>query len=189
MTTATSSLAQGSINFANNNATRVSLITATSGSTTFVPVGTQFLADLIFAPDGTAVDAFSSVAVRVGAPASFVSPGVFNGGGRTVVQLNPAGGFGLFQVRVWDTTYGATYEEARLFTCNVGTSSILRVDTGDPTTTPPGTPASLVTAGLSSIMMWGAAAAPPGCPEPSTYALGVLGIAASWFCCRRKKRL
>src|SRR5256885_16808467 len=92
---------QGSLNFGNNSSTCV-YCDFVNGQK--VPVGTAFLAELMYAPDGTSSDIFDRVAVRIGAPASFGPvPGVFAGGARTVQYLSPAGGFGLFQVRVWES--------------------------------------------------------------------------------------
>jgi hypothetical protein len=177
-----SAYGQGSVNFANNSATRVILRDST-GATTFVPVGTRFSAELVFAPDGTATDVFQTAATRVGATASF-SPvaGQFSAGGRTAAGVVPPGGFGLFQIRVWETGTGnaVDYNSAVLSGVGfAGQSGILRVDTGDPTTTPPGTAASLITAGLASFTV-------SPVPEPSTIALGLLGVGTLLMLRRRK---
>lgn len=175
-----SAYGQGSVNFANSTATRVILRDA-SGATTFVPTGTRFTAELVFAPDGTPTDAFTQAATRVGATASFFpTAGQFNAGGRTAAGVVPPGGFGLFQVRVWETASSVDYIDAKVrgvgFT---GESGILRVDTGDPTTTPPGTAGSLLTAGLASFTV-------SPVPEPSVIALGLAGIGALLMLRRRK---
>ena len=164
---------QGSVVFANNSATRVYLITST-GSTP-VPAGSQFNAELVFAPDGTPTAAFDAVATRVGAAITFFSPGLFNGGGRTAQFITPAGGFGLFQVRAWETAGGNSYNDVviRGGPYGVGESAILRVDTGDPTTIPPGTPTPLVSAGLTSFYII--------VPEPSVVLLTICGLAAVVF--------
>ena len=176
--------AQGTVLFANNVASRV-YWQPDGGLPTWVPVGSLFTAELVFAPDGTPGTEFDYVAVRVGATTTFgPSAGLFSGGGRTVLNISPAGGFGFFQVRVWETAAGSSYQEAIGRTCNFGTSSILRVDTGDPTTSPPGNPAPLTAYGLASFTLMQVG---PPCPEPSTYALGALAVAALLLF-RRKKR-
>jgi hypothetical protein len=106
---------------------------------------------------------------------------VFAGGGRTIPTITPAGGFGLFQVRVWDSRAGADFNAAQASGNSAfqsGYSSVLRVDTADPTTTPPGTPASL---GMPSFGM----SPIPIVPEPSVIALGVLGAGALLMLRRR----
>jgi hypothetical protein len=179
--TAVSAFGQGSVNFANNSATRIWYETGTG--TTFVPIGTRFTAELVYAPDGTAAGEFESSAIRVGGTTTFGPvPGLFSGGGRTAPGITPAGGFGLFQVRVWETAAGADYREAILrgdAQYQAGTSGILRVDTGDPTTVPPGTAASLVAAGLTGFGV-------SPVPEPSVIGLGLLGAGALLMLRRRK---
>jgi hypothetical protein len=176
-----SAYGQGSVNFANNAATRVNFRDASTGATTFVPAGTRFSAELVFAPDGTPTDAFLQAATRLGPVASFAPvAGQFNAGGRTATGVVPPGGFGLFQVRVWETASSLDYKDALLRGQGyAGESAILRVDTGDPTTTPPGTAASLITAGLASFTV-------SPVPEPSVIALGLAGIGALLMLRRRK---
>jgi hypothetical protein len=175
-----SAYGQGSVSFANNNATRV-ILQNPDGTTTFVPVGNRFTAELVFAPDGTPASAFTAAATRLGNTASF-SPvaGLFNGGGRTATGVVPPGGFGLFQVRVWETASSADYLDAiGRGVGYAGQSEILRVDTGDPTTTPPGTAAALTANGLASFIV-------SPVPEPSTIALGLLGVGTLLMLRRRK---
>src|SRR2546422_5875541 len=90
------SYGQGTVNFANSFATRVFLEDGMP-----VPAGSTFLAELMFAPDGTPLATFDAVAVRLGRAANFGgglgAPGVFQDGARTAVQISPGGGFGFFQ--------------------------------------------------------------------------------------------
>jgi len=173
-----SSYGQGTVSFANSSTTKV-----TDSAGVAVPLGTRFTAELMYAPDGTPGAVFDQVATRVGATASiFPVAGQFSGGGRTVTTLSPAGGFGLFQVRVWETAAGNDYTTALLSgnsAYQAGKSGIIRVDTGDPTTVPPGTAASLTAAGLT-----GFAVSP--IPEPSVIGLGLLGAGALLMLRRRK---
>jgi hypothetical protein len=159
-------LAQGSVVFSNAGGQPV----LCGDGVTRIPVGSTFQAELVFAPDGTSSADFDSFAARVGPAASFGPvPGYFSGGGRTVDVITPAGGFGLFQVRVWAALAA-------------GKSAILRVDTGNPVIGEP--PASLVAAGLGQIIVYGST--PPCVPEPSTLAVAVIGGAVLLLVFRRK---
>jgi uncharacterized protein (TIGR03382 family) len=153
-----------------------------------VPRGSAFQAELMFAPDGTPLDAFDSVAVRLGDPVSFNAPiaGVFLGGIRTA-PITPAGGFGLFQVRVWETAYGSSYREAIASgnpALHAGTSQILRVDTGDPNVGQPPTP--LTAAGLTSFVIGPLSSFTPCIPEPPAIALSLLAVGFFWLLHRRR---
>ena len=172
---------QGSVGFANASASRV-WMTNPDGSTSFATAGSRFLAELVFAPDGTPTDSFTAVATRAGAPATFFSAGLYGGGGRTVQGISPAGGFGLFQVRVWEAAAGADYVAA-VATGNpqyqAGTSVIMRIDTGDPTTVPPGTPTPITSWGLNSFVI-------TPIPEPSIIALGLISVGTLLMLRRRR---
>jgi len=169
----------GSVNFANGPANRVF-----QGDGTPVPRavdGGSYLAELLSALDG----AHFATATRQGLTTTFHGPvaGVFNGGGRTV-PTTQNGGFGQFQVRVWDTRAGATYEQARTSVDSrycVGESPVFRIDTADASAVPPPPPAPLNMPSFIMINLGG-----PPCPEPSTYALALLGAGALWLL-RRKR--
>ncbi len=111
-------------------------------------VGTTFSVALYFAQDGIIdqgqfVQIGSSIHINIAA-------GYFYGGTYTAPTLWP-GGFGMFQVRVWETSFGSTYEQtvANAIPQNgrlalAGESGILRVDTGDPTIPDMAVPSPLV---------------------------------------------
>ena len=182
MVAAVSSYGQGSVSFANSGTTsRVWYEAQPGAGTTWVPAGAGFTAELVYAPDGTPTTAFDGAAVRVGATTTFgPQGGLFSGGGRTVTSITPAGGFGLFQVRVWETAKGNDYRSALLdATAHAGASGILRVDTGDPTSVPPGTATPLNSAGLASFTV-------TLVPEPSVIGLGLLGVGTLLMLRRRK---
>jgi len=86
-----------------------------------------------------------------------------------------AGATAWIEVRVWDSTKGATYDAAKAAGGRYGDSNIFSLTTGGPTT-PPSAPAAL--AGLQSFAL-------VAIPEPSTIALGMLGAAALLL--RRRK--
>ena len=179
---AVSSYGQGSVTFANSGTTsRVWYEAQPGATTTWAPLGSQFTVELVYAPDGTPTTAFDGAATRVGATTTFgPQAGLFSGGGRTVTGITPAGGFGLFQVRVWETSMGADYREASLRSgAHVGASQVLRVDTGDPTSVPPGTPTALTASGLAPFTV-------TLVPEPSVIGLGLLGVGTLLMLRRRK---
>ena len=163
------SYGQGTAVIANDNNTLVYL--QTESGTVPVPAGSQFRAELMFAPDGTPADVFDIAAVRVGTAVNFGPlPGRFNFGTPTI-NVTPPGGFGLFQVRGWEAAGGLSYADA-VATGNpairAGKSIIVRIDTGNPTTFPPEPPPTLVGSGFQSFTL-------TPVPEPSTLALGLLG--------------
>jgi len=174
----------GVVYFGNTSTNRVFL----SDGTTPVPRqadGGTYVAELLSALDG----ADFSTAVRQGLPTTFNTPqaGVFLAlNGVLTVPTTINGGFGQFRVRVWDTRGGATYEDALAnfdprLRDQLGQSPIFRTDTADPTQVPLPTPAALR---MPSFHL-----SPDGSasvPEPSTYALFLLGAGALWFFRRRK---
>lgn len=117
---------------------------------------------------------------------NLILPGIFFGGMRALV--NPSGTilFPAFtpvavQVRAWRHAIAfETYEEAYAAFpfSSLGTSEILTVLPSPATSAPP----NLVNAGLRSIFLYGPI------PEPSTWALIVLGIGAFAMLRRHKPR-
>lgn len=101
MTTSYAS-AQGSVTFANN------LSTAVSNCLTLARVTADgsLRVGLYYGPVGTPESSLQLLPASI----SFASPGVFNGGTRTVPF--PAGQPAVLQVRVWQAAYGSTYEQA-----------------------------------------------------------------------------
>jgi hypothetical protein len=157
-------LSQGTVTFSNSGAPPVICSDGTR-----IPVGSTFQAELMFVEDGTPGAEFDLVAVRVGNPANFVPvEGYFNGGTRTVATIEP-GQFGLFQVRVWETAYGGSYNAVVASgQGGVGKSSIIRVRAEGY----PETPASLAGWGLDQIVVSGSRV-----PEPSIMILGLVASA------------
>jgi hypothetical protein len=180
-----SAFGQGTVVFANDT---TKLLTLPGGA--LVPRGTTtgpFLAELWAADDFVGGDqqlAFDLVATKIGNPAPFTGPpgqnGLFSGGTRTVAAIDPVGDVGLFQVRVWETAYGATYADAirnpaAQGTGRAGQSIIFRSDTGG---LPPAPAVPLATAFVPfqlSII-----------PEPSIIGLGLLGAGTLLLLRRRK---
>jgi hypothetical protein len=180
--------AQGTINFGNNVNSLVLIAPACP-----VPVGTMFKASLYYLPDsGTppSSDDFTVRGTALGPSVGFAPlPGHIHGGTRSTPGTTWPGGDAWFQVRVWETAFGSTYAEAwnnstpiggRL--AILGYSNIIRVTTGDPSTTPAGVPGSLADAGLRGFWMWHTCII----PEPSAVGLGLLGVAL-WPLLRRHR--
>lgn len=106
----------------------------------------------------------------------FSSPGFFSGGVRSAPIAGAS--FAWFQVRAWETAYGATYEAARDSGRDalIGTSNIFRSKTGDPVNAVPAV-------NLATTALQGFVVAPV--PEPSVLGLGILGVGALLLLRRR----
>jgi hypothetical protein len=152
---------------------------------TRIPVGTTFMVEAVYAPDGTSSADFDAMATRIGGVGGFgPTPGFFSLGGRTIDQIQPPGGFALIQVRVWSSAHGTSYNHVLASgnpNASLGKSGIVRVDTANPLIGEAN--ASLVAAGLGQIIVYGGQCV----PEPSTLALGVIGGAALLLMLRRKR--
>ena len=162
----TSLWGQGYVAFSNVGGSDSQKIYETPG--VLAPGGTKYSLGLYYAPDGVTDE---SVFVMLGQPTGIAGAagnpsGLFSGGARSAPIATP-GGFGMFQVRGWETALGGSYEQAAanpLSTC-LGKSTIVRVDT-DPNV--PG--ASLINGtGFQGFVLC--------VPEPPTYALAAVGVA------------
>lgn len=183
----TQAYGQGTINFANNSASRIT----NSLTMANVVAGSTFRVQLYFEHDdpvAPAMDQMISLATIGPSHASSapgnISPaaGLFGAGTRT--SPAPLGGFGWYQVRCWETAFGATYEQAVANTVTqngrlalAGFSNIIRVKAGDPTAGV--TPGSLTAAGLQGFVV-------TVVPEPSAIGFAAMGIGALLLL-RRKK--
>ena len=140
--------------------------------------GTSFHVALYWLPDQagpTSVDFDTpSTTAHLAYLTNLTLAGGVNAGYVRIEGITPSGAPAWFQIRAWENVLGVTdtWEEAMLWTgrCALsGTSNIGRIDTGDPTTVPPGTgPNTAVT--LKGFTMY------PCIPEPSVLGLGVLGL-------------
>jgi hypothetical protein len=102
---------------------------------------------------------------RTGAGAGYWNAGIDSG---RVLPGITAGSAAWIQIRVWDSTFGASPDVAKAAGGKWGDSNIFQVTNTGGSGNPPGLPAVL--AGLTSFSMQ--------VPEPSTIALGVLGLGA-----------
>lgn len=175
---AASTYAQGYVNFNTYNTSQK--IYDTDGVTALT--GTGYLAQL-YAADGTVTD--DSKLAAKGIPVNFragVNAGyvVTTSGttslGQTLssssVAVSDAAGTVTLQVRAWAGGSIASYETAYAAGSAVGKSSLFQVTS----VAVPGTPANLT--GFTSFKL-------VGVPEPTTIALGAMGLAALLF--RRRK--
>lgn len=163
------SYGQGTVTFANGTGSVINYQAIGGGPIVAAPSSAAVQAELMFAPAGTTdVGLFTPIAglANVGSPTA----GRFSGGVRTVPTAAPGGLAQLF-VRAFVGTDWANATHR-------GASVLFQVDTGDPTTTPAGTPFNIATSYGSFVVS--------PVPEPSSMALAGLG-AASLLIFRRRK--
>jgi len=167
---AVGALAQGTVNFASTGA-QIFFDAANGGAA--VAAG-AFRVGLYYGVAGT-TDPATLVLLRDVATGPVA--GRFLGGTVTTPTTTAPGAAAVFEVRAWSTGY-ASYEAATasgLSTVFVGRSALFTTTTGNPTSVPPGTPAALSFANVAVSPV----------PEPSTIALGLLGLGALLI--RRRK--
>jgi len=177
-------LAQGTLNFQNNIATR----TTNANGTGFPPAGsTAYSAGLWWGAAGTAEGSLQLLPAASGGVTSTWnanSAGLFQGGlatfpvpGNTQVSL---------QVRVWANSF-PDYQAAVAGQGITGKGPVQLVTLGNAPGTPLPTPPADLTApsGAGDTPLTRFAVAPP-VPEPSSIALGLLGLGAIVLFRRRK---
>lgn len=169
-----SALAQGTVNF-NNAPSAVggtgARIFDVDGTTALA--GTAFLAQLYAGPTADSLAPIgATLTFRTGAGAGFVDTAA--GTARTIGSV-AAGAVATIQVKAWEAASGATYEAALAAGGKTGFSNVITVTTGG-AGEPPSLPANLT--GLTSFQL-------TIIPEPSTIALGLLGVGALLL--RRRK--
>lgn len=136
-------------------------------------------------PVGTAVDA---LVAATQAPLSGLrtgnNAGLIVNNTRTFTGITPPGSPVTVAIRVWSKSLGATWEEAMARVAigapagaEWGECTPFTVDSGDPTSVPPGTPTSIA-AMFTGVQL---------VPEPSTIALGALGGLGMLALIRRRK--
>lgn len=195
-----SAFGQGALVVFNNDAnTRVLFTTEAKaqlgslvGATDVGPKGsTLFRAELYYSPSATD-PGNEGMLGGVMAPTGFAglgSGGTFSGGQRTVPSTTAPAGQAWFQVKVWELAFGQTYEaavNAAPLTIGgvtrqaiAGASNRFRMATGDPNDLSP--EPNIVQGGFQGFQI-------QAVPEPSTYALGLLGLAGMFLLRRRNSK-
>ena len=127
--------AQGTVNFANIGGGLDAPVHLNDSTTELA--GPQYVAGLLAGPNAGSLTLIAT--------APFVAAGYFVGGARTINSVE-AGGIAFIQVDVWDTAIGATFDQARAsgFGNAWAQSSVFSLQTGNPRSTPPTTPATLI---------------------------------------------
>ncbi len=139
-------------------------------------MGGNFVAQLYFGTANTP-NSFNAIAdppvpFRTGAAAGYWNAGADSS--RALPGIAAGTMNAWVQVRVWDLTKGATYDAAKAAGSLYGLSNAFQVDA----TGPPAAPGALL--GLQQFALQGGVI-----PEPSTIALGLLGLGALLFRRRR----
>jgi hypothetical protein len=147
MLSALKALAQGTVSFANDASSAI-----TNGTTrSLLPTGSAYTAYLFYAPDGTTNEAAFVQLGQFGWAFFGPQPGVFDGGTKTTPNTTAPGDYAMFQVRVWEV-FPTSYEQALADPgYHLGKGKILRVKTGNPPLTAPG---SLLAAGLQGFCVY-----------------------------------
>lgn len=171
--TALTALGQGTLNF--NTKTVSALVTVGGTAVT----GPSYMGQLYVA-NPAAGNAFQAV----GSPVAFYSGGVgslkgyITTGGEVAVGFLAGGTSAQVMLKAWNSAAGSSFEAASgSATGIVGSSAPITVTLGNPLAVPPGTPADLT--GLAGFAVTAVI------PEPSTIALGLLGVAGLLI--RRRK--
>lgn len=173
--------AQGTINFQNNAATAI--INSFTGNPVASTDGLGMLVALYWAPIGS--DTFVQLGGNVNMPSPSSQSGRFLGGTRTTGIETPPGELAQFIVKAWESAYGTSYEAAVAAAPQNGRvtlrgeSDVIVARTGTILTTP----GSLVASGPGLTPMESFTVV---VPEPSTIALGVIGMGALLLLRRRK---
>jgi hypothetical protein len=160
------------VNFNNNVLTPIPYVYDVDGVTRLS--GTNIAAQLYYGAPGAPVDSLIAVTT---APARFRSPtsasiGTWSGGTRTLTGFNP-GDTVTLQVRVWDTTFGNTYETR--------TGGYFGQSAPFTYLIPPGPqPIPATDYYMRNFQSWYII------PEPSVIGLGLVGIGALFLLRRRK---
>jgi hypothetical protein len=170
---------QGTVNFVAANITNS--LTGLKGE-----LGTTFAVALYWLPDSATAPTSADFGPQSVAYTTNMSlAGGVNAGVVRIEGITPSGAPAWFQVRAWENVLGVgtTWEQMLVSPGPgrpplAGTGNIAKIDTADPTTSPPGVPPN------TAITLKGFVMVP--IPEPSVIGLGVLGFGALLLLRRRQ---
>jgi predicted RecA/RadA family phage recombinase len=164
--------AQGTINFANDAASKV-LLQNQAGTISSAPSGSTYTVGLWWAAAGTTDEsAFTMVA-----SGNLFKTGLFSLGTVQIDGIAP-GAVVNVQVRGWQTAGGSYNGAQAAGNMYFGKTSIFSIDTGNPNATPTAElPTDLIAGNFTGLTLQ--------VPEPSTIALGLLGLAGLFILRRR----
>src|SRR5579871_719048 len=175
-----SALAQGTIIFENIFSTGSVTLNSTVGP--YAISGTYTVA-LLWAPGnalGVAQSQFTQIALYGAATGGATSSGFFVDPNSVLTgAATPPGGIAVFEVEGWLGAYTSYAQAISHGVTSFGISAEFLNGTGNPTTSPPGNPVN--TTGWDGNLILNNLD-----PEPSTLAIGGLGLGVIWYLKRRK---
>ena len=176
---AITAFAQGQLNFANDTTTR---LTNAAGANYPAAGSSAHKAGIYWGPLGTAEGSLNLLPAGSNGVTTTWSPfsGIFSGGTATFPTLGQI----AVQIRVWSANF-ADYAAAVAGNGETGKGRIQTITLGNPNSIPPGTPTSLTAPGGSDTPFQRFAVVGV-VPEPSSIALGLLGLGAIVLFRRRK---
>jgi len=184
---AITAFAQGQLNFANDTGTRV---TNSAGANFPAANSTAYKAGIYWGAAGTPESSLQLLSAANNGVTTTWSPfsGIFSGGTATLPTLGQV----AIQIRVWGATY-ADYAAALAGQVTnpselTGKGIVQLITLGNPNSVPPGVPTSITApgAGDTPFQRFGILPGAGVVPEPSSIALGLLGLGAIVLFRRRK---
>lgn len=184
---AESCFSQGTVNFANYvPGDPVPIVDApvsyNDGVSSFLVAGAAYAAQLYIGPAGSPVSLLTTNGVTGGPVTSFLTgaqAGYFAGGVRTLFGWGPGTTISA-QVRVWATDSGESWERSSFR----GQSYVIQITLGGPPAPAPNlvglTGAPFPPSGFGGLYF-------ASVPEPSVYALAILGLLAASFLSARRR--
>jgi len=178
---AVNAFAQGQINLDNNANTSTDPLATTNGlfflnnGTTTTLIATDFNAQFWGGSDAASLTLLKTIAGANAIGVNAFGPGTFTDLSGNFVAIPGAPSTGVFRIDAWLGS-AATYAAAVAANAAHGTSGIFSNPLGNPAAQPPQTPTDFVNMPATVLVV----------PEPGTFALAGLGVAAALILRRRK---